>query len=262
MKFGSWMLNGPLMDEADPNAGGGGAGGGAGAPAAGGEAAAAAAADAAANAALLAQIETLKTENAESKASAQYWHEQAKGKTAQVKETPAAEEAAEDILELITTKGAKGLDELLAKRGFVRREDVDATVNAKATTIAAENKLAAEYPDLKDTNSEFFKATATHYAPLVAQGVPQHIAMQLAAEKAELEGYKSGKRLTPTEKTERAARAAAQNPDKSKRGAPVEEEEGTGELDAFQLALCEKMEITPEQYKARAAAGVRIGGRK
>lgn len=264
MKFGSLMLNGPLMDEASgEGAAGGGAGGGTGA--AGGEGAAAAAADAASNAALLAQIETLKNEVKEKDASAIYWHEQAKGKgvtAAPAKEAAAAEETEEDILELITTKGAKGLDQLLAKRGFVRQEDVAKTVNEKATLMTTESALAAEYPDLADKNSEFFKATATHYAPLIQAGVPPTVAMKVAANQAELDGYKTGKRLTPTEKAERAARAAAQNPDKTQRSAAVEEEPGSGELDEFQRHLCEAMEITPEQYQARAKAGVRIGGRK
>lgn len=256
------MLNGPLREEAATGAEGGGAGAGEGG--AGTDTGAGAPDPAAELAAIKAENATLKATAAEKEEAARYWHEQAKGKTATAataKETKTDEETDPDLLELITSKGVKGLDEVLAKRGFVRQEDVDGKINAKATIIAAENKLGAEYPDLKDTNSEFFKATAVHYKPLVDAGVPQHIAMQLAAEKAELEGYKTGKRLTPTEKAERAARAAAQNPDKTKKAAATEEEEGTGELDDFQLALCEKMEITPEQYRARAKTGVNIGGR-
>lgn len=249
------MLNGPLREEA---AEGGAAGGGA-----GGEGAAAAAADAASNAELLAQIAQLRSEKAESETSARYWHEQAKGKAAGAPAKPAAtEEPAEDILELITTKGVKGLDELLAKRGFVRKEEVDATVNAKAATIAIENQLVSEYPELKDKTSEFFKATSTFYAPLIQDGVAPAVAMRMAAQSAELDGYKTGKRLTPAQKEERAARAAAQNPDKTQRTAAVEEEAGTGELDDFQRKICDLMEITPEQYQARAKEGVRMGGRK
>jgi hypothetical protein len=215
--------------------------------------------------ALQAEVERLRAESAEKDNAIRYWHEQAKSSTTKPAATAAAtaadtnDQGDEDILEVIAKKGTKGLDEVLAKRGFVRAEDVEARINQKATQIATENELAAKYPDLKDSKSEFFQETAKHYRTLVSDGVPQHVAMKLAAERAELEGFKSGKRQTQAEREEREARARAQAGDRGRSSAARESE--NDDLDSFQKYLCEAMEIDPEQYKKRAKEGVRISGR-
>jgi hypothetical protein len=216
-------------------------------------------------AALQAEIERLKAENAEKDTAARYWHDAAQkaAKNPEKAAAPAKAAATEDEedvdpIELLSKEGSKGLDKLLAKRGFVRADDVDKKIETRAQVIATENALANEYPDLKDSNSEFFKATAGHYKGLVDAGMPQHLAMKFAAEKAELEGYKSGKRLTKADKEEREARAKAQAGDKGSRKA--EETEESSDLDAFQKYICEQMEISPEQYKKRAKDGVVVTG--
>jgi hypothetical protein len=207
------------------------------------------------------EILRLRAENAEKDSGMRYWHEQAKkaGQPAPAAAaTPAAEpDEEEDPIELLSKKGTKGLDELLAKRGFVRATDVDARIESKAKTIAAENALAAEYPDLQDKTSDFFKATAVHYRAMIELGVAPNLAMKFAADKADLEGYKSGKR-TPGEKAEREARARAQGGDKTTREAAAAEE--SSELDPFQKYICEQLEITPESYKKRAKDGVVVTG--
>jgi hypothetical protein len=258
------MLRGVLREAAaDGTAGGGNTGAGEGA---GSSAGADASAGAGATApqldpkALQAEIERLRAESAEKENAIRYWHEQAKGGSKQPEKTTAADEPeSDDILELISKKGVKGLDEILAKRGFVRAEDVEVRINQRATQIAIENELAAKYPDLKDSKSEFFQETAKHYGILLKDGVPAHLAMKLAAERAELDGFKTGKRQTQQEREEREARARAQAGDRGRSTAAHEPE--NDDLDAFQKYLCDAMEITPEQYKKRAKEGVRISGR-
>jgi hypothetical protein len=213
--------------------------------------------------ALQTEIDRLKAENAEKDQAARYWHDQVKAQTPAADKTPAAaktDEDEEDPLEIISKKGAKGLDELLAKRGYMREEEVESRINSKAVQIATENQLAKDYPDLQNSDSDFFKATAVEYAALIAAKVPQTIAMKLAAQQAELQGYKTGKRLTQSEKDERENRARAAGGDKGKKAAPVEEED-SGDLDEFQARICEEMEITQEQYKARAKKGVVVGSK-
>jgi hypothetical protein len=210
--------------------------------------------------ALQAEVERLRTESAEKDNAIRYWHEQAKSSTTKPAAAAATDDTTEeDVLETIAKKGAKGFDELLSKRGFVRAEDVETRINQRAAQIATENELAASYPELKDNKSEFFQATAKHYGGLVKDGVPQHVAMKLAAERAELEGYKSGKRQTQAEREEREARARAQSGDRG-RGAAAHEPEND-DLDTFQKYLCDVMEIEPDAYKKRAKDGVRISGR-
>lgn len=215
--------------------------------------------------ALQAEIERLKAETAEKDVAVRYWHEAAtKGKQQPAQDTkvdPPAEE--EDPIAVLSAKGAKGFDEMLEKRGFVRAADVEKTVNAKAAVIAAENALASRYPELKDTKSDFFKATAEHYARLTkAEGVPHLAAMKLAAKEAELDSLNSGKRQTQAQidKEEREARAKAQAGDK-RRGKDADAEPDNDTLDAEQKRVCEQMGITEEAYVKRAKAGVVYGRR-
>ncbi len=170
-------------------------------------------------AALKAELETSKQQAAEHERTAQFWYNKSNAKPAPAeKPAAAAEEEDDDVLDLITSKGAEGLEALLKKRGFVSAAEVDEKVNAKASQITGEAKLIDDYPELAKHDSEFFKATALNYGELKKQGVPEAVAMRMAAERAELAGIRAGKIKTPTQKSdeekaarasERAARAAA-----------------------------------------------------
>lgn len=158
-----------------------------------------------------AEIDRLRGESSEKDNAIRYWHEQAKG-TASRPTTPKAEAVAEpeeDLLEVVSKRGAAGLKDVLKKQGFVSGDEVEQRIETRARAITTENELATKYPDLKDTKSEFFKETAKHYGELVKEGVPQHVAMKQAARLAELDGYESGKRLPAADKEEREARARA-----------------------------------------------------
>ncbi len=222
------------------------------------------------------EFEALQAQLADTTRAAEFWQE----KAASTKAAPApkpAEEPEVDMLELLTTRGAKGFDEYMRAKGFVSREEVERTVNNKAAQLSKEQELSQKYPDLKNERSEFFKATAVHYGKLIQQGVPETLAMELAADRAELEGIRTGKVKTPAQKAEedkqarereRRERIQAQAGDRSGRGAMVNEEDD--ELSPEQEAIAVKMlagdgvsrEQAIEAYKKRAKAGVMMGGRK
>lgn len=225
-------------------------------------------------AAIKAELAAAKAEAAEKTRVADYWYQQRSQAVAPPE--PKAEPEPEDdtdILDVLTTKGTKGLDEILSKRGYVRADDVEARVNAKANQLATENQLLNSYPDLKDDKSEFFQSTAQHYNDLRRQGVPDAVAMRQAARNAELDGIHSGKVKTPAQKTEdaksqqaadRRARADAQAGDRSTRQSQAIE--GDDELSdndhAAVRQLADALDISVEaaekRYIARAKAGVNV----
>jgi hypothetical protein len=215
-------------------------------------------------AALRTELDALKTQLNEQGNATKFWYDKA-----QAKEKPAAADKGDetddaDVLEAITTKGVKGLDEILAKRGYARQADVDAKVEARAGQLAAEQTLYAEYPELKDQKSDFFKEVAAEYGALIKDGVPQARAMQMAAKTVELSMIREGKRETPKQKTEREkgereterrARIAAQTGDRGGRvaaGAAEEDDELTDE----QKHIAAQFGITEEAYQKRAKEGV------
>lgn len=232
------------------------------------EAAAAAAAAAAATpdpVALQKKIDDLTAEANENKRAAEFWHGKATAAPA-VPAAPAKEEADDvDLLEVITTKGVKGLDEVMTKRGYVRAADVDKRVDEKATAIVQQQKLYEQYPDLRKTDSEFFKATALEYGALVKKGVSETVAMEMAAGATELKWMREGKIKTPAEtkaekEKERKARAAASAGDGGNRSAAGDENDE--ELTDEQKRIARAMGITEEAYAKRAKAGVAMKGIK
>jgi len=214
------------------------------------------------------ELAALKAEIAENKRATEFWYDKA------TRQAPAPAAVAEpepeddtDLLDLISTQGAKGFDAFMRKRGYASRAEVEQAVNSKAAQLSAEADLIGRFPDLRDKSSVFFTATAQAYGELKRQGVPEALAMSLAAERAELAGYKGGTIKTATQKTAdakadkeatRLARIKAQGADRPAR-ATDQDEEDDDELNAQELHICEAMGITPEAYKARAQKGVQMG---
>jgi hypothetical protein len=220
-------------------------------------------------AAFQAQIDTLKEQVAESNRTAKFWAD----KAAAGKSAPAAAAEPEDdtdVLEAITTGGAKGFDNLASKRGFVKLEQVEELINTRAQSLTKEQELIQRYPDLSKKTSDFFKATADQYGILVKAGTPQHVAMELAAERAELNLMREGKIKPPgadtaptkeEKETARLARIAAQSSGGGRRPAAAAEDEGDEELTPQQKNMCDQMGVSYESYAKRAKAGVSIKGR-
>jgi hypothetical protein len=202
----------------------------------------------------------------ESDRNARFWFEKANKKDGPAPAAAPAEEEP-DVLDLLTTKGAKGLDELLAKRGFVKKEEAVSLVNSKASQLTSEAQLLKQYPELEDKESEFFKVTAGHYGELKQAGVPEEMAMSLAVERADLQLLRAGKRKTPQQvaddrkaerEQDRLARIAAQGGDRGGR-VPADTEEDE-ELTTHQKHIVQQMGITEEAYKKRAKEGVKVRG--
>jgi hypothetical protein len=213
------------------------------------------------------QLNELKTALAEKDRAIEFWQEKA------TKAAPAPKAEAEepeedpDLLDVVTGQGVKGLEKILEKKGFVRRADVDATVQAKAAELAKERELMETYPELSNRNSEFFKTTAMHYGTLLKAGVSPAVAMELSAEKTALTFLREGKMKTPQQESEerktrreeeRRARINAQGGDKGVRTPQASEEDE--ELTPEQKHIARAMGITEEAYKARAAKGVAMRG--
>ena len=232
------------------------------------------------SAALQAQIDQLKLQAAEATRAAEFWHGKANA-APPAKEPPKEEdEPKEDILELAMDpkKFNKYIADQIKKQGYVKREDAEKLVNGKAAQISRETTLMKKYPDLEDHDSEMFKTTASRYGELVKNGVAEGIAMEMAAESAELQLIRAGKIKTPAEKAaakeaDRLARIAAQGGDRGGRSAGGDEEDT--ELDDTQKRIAlgimggdtdEKgVPLTHDQifekYKARAKKGVQRFGK-
>lgn len=216
--------------------------------------------------ALQKQIDDLKEQVAESTRAAQFWAD--KAKTPETKPAKAAEPEEDDVLETITAKGGKGLDALLAKRGYVRAEEVEEKINTRAAQLTKEQELLGRFPDLKRKDTEFFKATAGYYGDLVKEGVPQSKAMELAADRAELEFIRSGKIKLPgaeptkeEKETARLARIKAQGSGGDGRRPAASADEDDEGLTPEQKHIAAAMGISEEAYAKRAKAGISMGGR-
>lgn len=218
------------------------------------------------------RIAALEAELQETRRANEFWasRAQALAGPAPAVAAPAPEPEPEpedntDILDLLATQGAKGFDAYMQKRGYVTikkaEEMVRGHVDAKGNQLSTEAELLANYPDLRDKSSEFFRQTAINYGELTRQGVAEPLAMKLAAQQTELQGFRSGKVKTPAEKTEaaRVARIKAQSGDRAaNRTADSGEEDDS--LTDQEKHICVAMGITEEAYIARAKKGVRMGG--
>jgi hypothetical protein len=187
--------------------------------------------------------------------AAQYWHGKVKGGGEDKK--PAEPEDDTDLLE-VTAKGPKAMKDWLAKNGFVSKSEVDAMVQDKASQLTREAQLLKSHPELSDPDSDFFKATAVEYGQLRDQGVPEGVAMELAAERVGAKTKRQAAAEDPKSKkdgdADRAARARAQAPEGHKaRPAATEDDD---ELTPEQKRIAEHMGISEEAYLKRAKTGV------
>lgn len=126
----------------------------------------------------------------ESENTARFWHEKNKETPAPAKTATAEPEDAANFIEQLTERGAGAIDDLLAKRGYVRQDQVEARIARERQSFTTEAALARDYPDLQNSDSEFFKETATQYQMLISEtpelkGNPK--AMRLAAKLAAVE---------------------------------------------------------------------------
>lgn len=262
-----------LRDEAGEGEGGGaGAAAGAGADAAA-ELQKEVTALKAANAKATKDLETANATLGEKDTAIQYWHGKAtKGPAAGGQASVEQPGDDVDLLDVIGTKGTKGLDAVLKARGYVSKDDVQALIAETVQTVSREGKAVERFPELKDTSSEFYKLTIKNVAALKADGITGVKATEIAAERAYLHMVDEGKMDTHAqrkakadkagedeEEAERIARANAAGGDTGRRAAT--KGKGKGELDAEQKRIIRAMGITEDAYKARADKGVIFSGR-
>jgi hypothetical protein len=231
-------------------------------------------------AALQAKVDALTSQVAEGQRTAEFWYQKATAAPAAAAPAPAAtaEEPEVDVLEL-ATRGGKAFEAYLEgwakKQGWVKGAQMTEAISQKAAELAAQGKMIAEYPELKNEKSEFFQATAVEYGRLKKLGVSEVLAMEMAAQSTELAFLRAGKTKTPAQlkaegvsarEQERRDRAAAGGGDTGHRRqeASEESEELTPEQRQIAVALLVDGDTTEEQaiekYKARAKKGVSMRG--
>ncbi len=224
------------------------------------------------------EFDALKEKLAEQERTTQFWYDRANGRAGRQSSDDDGEsnkpakndEPDVDLLDLITTRGAKGFEEYMRSKGFVTREEAENLIGSKAGELEVQGALYEEYPDLKKKTSDFFKATAIEYGELVKTGVPNAIAMVQAARNTELRFLKEGKIKTPaakadedkaTREAERKERAKAAMGDRGSRTAGDGGEPEDDELTDEQKRIARAMGVSEEAYKKRAKAGVQMSAK-
>jgi len=228
----------------------------------------------------------------ELEASERHWSEVARA--GQRQEHPPAEAGATgapaeeeiDVIEALTSDGAKGLDRVLRKLGYARVEEIDQKIERTRGQITQDARLLGRFPELGDEKSEFFAATAKRYEQLKGnKGIRESgMLMELAAELAEKDlgtGKKapSGDRRREPEgdqdddrdySDDRAAADEHENEDDriervraqagSRGRRPAREAEPSDDLSPLQKRIAGRLGVSEEAYRKRAKAGVRISG--
>jgi hypothetical protein len=227
-------------------------------------------------AALSRQVQDLTTQLSEQTKALQFWYEKAKAQPVGAAPAVAPEPEPEpDVLDVVTTKGAKGLDELLAKRGYVKREELETAIESKVQHVTSATDLVKRYPDLNDEKSEFFQTTAREYGRLKKSGVNDAEAMSMAADRTALALINAGKMKTPAQRDaddkaareqDRLARIRAQGGEGggARPSGGGEDDDLTPEQKAIAVKMLADEDTTAEQaierYKQRAKKGVAIKG--
>jgi hypothetical protein len=109
---------------------------------------------------------------AEAERKSTYWHEQATKKSAQPEPReevkPKKEAKPKDFGKLFTDGDTEALDEYLAERGYVRKEDAEQMIESKATQLTTLEQYRQDYPELMDQKSELFQTVQRHAVELRA----------------------------------------------------------------------------------------------
>jgi hypothetical protein len=124
--------------------------------------------------ALRAELKQIKAERAqanqraaEAENTARFWHGKAQATPVAAKKEEESDPA--DFIEQLTARGTAAIDDHIAKRGYVSKDEVEARIAAARNQVIVESNLAREYPDLADSESAFFKETAAQYQALIAE---------------------------------------------------------------------------------------------
>lgn len=192
-----------------------------------------------------------------------------------------------DLVDALSSGDDKQVRQALKQRGFVPADEIEALVERKVHgargAATREAQLVGDYPDLKDEDSELYKATAQAYKELDKAGVKGDMLLDLAADRAAARlGIQRGTATAksrrrsdddepeprrrarerddegePETEAERVERVAAQSGVRSKaRASTVRDDDLTIE----QKMIARKFGISEDAYRKRAARGVSISG--
>ena len=209
------------------------------------------------------RVEDLETQVHQANEAAMHWHDQYKAATDGKSKEPAPatgdeEPSEDDLIDVITAQGTKGLLKTLRRHGVMTEDEVERRVEAKLRGARNEQTIRERYPDLEDQDSEMFKVTARHYKALESEGVEGPARVSLAAERAELEMRRKGTWKDPEEAEERRSRARAQASGGNGRSAAPDPNDKT--LTGAQKRYAELFEISEDAYRKRAEDGIRFSG--
>lgn len=193
-----------------------------------------------------------------------------------------------DLVDALTNGDNKAVRTALREMGFVSQDEVNRTIAQTRAQITDETAILAKYPELGDDNSALFKRTGQIYNELSAdpamKNSPKLIAVAARMAKAELsaEGGKGG-RSTPKggrdanlddfhdddadpDEIERRERVSRQSGDRGRASSHRQDgDDGPEELNTMQKTIVARLRaaganIDEEKYRARARAGIRMGG--
>lgn len=237
-----------------------------------------------------ADLRAERTARRESDETARYWAEQARSAPAKPEAAAPADDFSDvDLVEAITANGVAGLDGVLKRLGYTKRDELLEQVATATRKSSSETQLMREYPELENTESPLFKATAVIYNSLKAdpefKGAGQRlIAIAARTAKAEMaltnDGGRGRQRAGsrsddhfddddpdefPDEQTPEEARAARADRQAGDRGRRDSRGGGDETLNEDQRRMVENFrragaDLTEETYRKHAKAGVRMGG--
>jgi hypothetical protein len=209
-----------------------------------------------------------------------HWYDRAAGAAAPREPEAKPEPEPEiDVIELLTTKGQKGLDEYIDNRmkkaGVARSADVDAKINRTRAEVTQEAQLVAKYPDLTDESSEFYQTTLEVYkemakdpviakSPALLETAAKMAARQLGVEtKPARRAARQAEDEPDDAERDRVARVGRQSGDRGARQRREPEDEN--ELSGMQKSVIAKFkaagaDITEDGYKKRAQGGIQMSG--
>jgi hypothetical protein len=239
-----------------------------------------------------AEYERMARERDEARQSEKFWADRARGGKTPEPEVEEEEESIEtsdlvparvsgksDVDEAIfsdpdkwldaISKGPKAIEALVKKQGFVSAEEAAViaakvarrTVDVERSKITTDNKLMSAYPELANSKSELFKATAQEYQELIefdpsAKKSPATLFAAAKAAKAKLAATKPARGAEDDEygsgydraESDRRSRVAAQDGSRGGRGSRGEEPDDT--LGPQAKAIARMMGVTDEEFIA------------
>jgi hypothetical protein len=134
------------------------------------------------------ELKALNSRLSESERKSNYWYEQANQKLAhQESDAEVQQRAAQvkrDFGSLFISGDTAPLDEYLADRGYVRKDEAAQMIESKAQQYTTLSKYQQEYPDLLDESSELFQVTRQYAQEMMRDADFRNIKQERIAELA------------------------------------------------------------------------------